>query len=339
MSPDATAEKPNKLIVWLHPSAGQDSAGMNDTVEAMAPMFLRHGYALVVFTQKNYSGWSESDGKKLFVSLEKIGHIPGVDARKPILFGYSAGGQMALEMWMKDPGRFGGMVLDAAYPIQRTPNGGGSCEFIPTTRPGDDAMRNAPVLALVGLQDGGFTVWKGVEAGWKQAGVPLEIIYVPGKKHEWLFDAPRTELLEQWLSQVAAGQLPGHDVAAPAGGVAPTGKQETSPAQPTDKKRGALGVRLDGDAVIVSVMEHSARGQRRLAAGRCHRPHRRPADQAGPKDIAAALTGKTAGDKVRVNVLFADGKDQVVHVMLGRCIRLRERSPGTQERTAKPALI
>ena len=59
MSPDATAEKPNKLIVWLHPSAGQDSAGMNDTVEAMAPMFLKHGYALVMFTQKNYMGWND----------------------------------------------------------------------------------------------------------------------------------------------------------------------------------------------------------------------------------------------------------------------------------------
>ena len=92
---------------------------MNETVEAMAPMFIKHGYALVVFTQKNYAGWSDSDVPKLFVSLKEIGQIPGIDARKPILFGFSAGGQEALGLWMIDPGRFGGMVLDAAYPVMQ----------------------------------------------------------------------------------------------------------------------------------------------------------------------------------------------------------------------------
>ena len=33
------------------------------------------------------------------------------------------------------------------------------------------------------------TIWKPAKAGWKSAGVPLELTFVPQKRHEWLFDA------------------------------------------------------------------------------------------------------------------------------------------------------
>ena len=205
MDPAATAEKPNKLIVWLHPSSGQPIGGMmNDKVEAMAPMFLKHGYALVTFTQKNFSGWSDRDMKKLSVSLKKIGKIAGIDSKKPILFGFSAGGQVALGLWKDKPGRFAGLVLDAAYPMIMSPSGYKPMEL--DADHVDPAVKTVPILALVGGADPGAKSWQVVEASWKQAGVPLELILVPDKRHEWLFDKAQTERLEQWLSQLSAGK-------------------------------------------------------------------------------------------------------------------------------------
>ena len=105
LSPDATAEKPNKLIVCMHPSASPNNApGTNDTIETMAPMFLKHGYALVVFTQKNYTGWNDSDGEKLFVDTGEDWANPGHRCQEADLFGlYAAGGQMARNWSLNDP--------------------------------------------------------------------------------------------------------------------------------------------------------------------------------------------------------------------------------------------
>ena len=111
---DATAKKPARLIVWLHPSGGS----MNRQVEALSPRFAEKGFALLVLTQKQWVGWTQADATRLLDgTLPDVGALPEVDPRRPILLGFSAGGQMAIEMWMKDPGRYGGLLLDAAYPI------------------------------------------------------------------------------------------------------------------------------------------------------------------------------------------------------------------------------
>ena len=268
---------------------------------------------MVTFTQKNYMGWNPSDGEKLFVTLDKIGQIPGIDAKKPILFGYSAGGQMALELFMKDASRLGGMVLDAAYPIMvRARRQGIALEL--ERGPVNPAVKNVPVLALVGEVDPGAGSWQAVKASWKKAGVPLEIITVPDKRHQWLFDAPRTERLEQWLSHVAAGKLPGRDGAAPSGTATFTGKQEAPPAQPTEKQRGVLGVRLDDHAVVETVAPGFGADKAGLQPGDAI-----VAIDGQPIKQTAGLGGdrrtKSAGDKVRVTFI-RDGREQTVEVTL-----------------------
>ena len=35
-----------------------------------------------------------------------------------MLLGYSAGGQLALNLWSEKPGAWGGVIVDAAYPVQ-----------------------------------------------------------------------------------------------------------------------------------------------------------------------------------------------------------------------------
>jgi len=205
MNPKATARKPDRLIVWMHPSGGS----MNRHLEAMARGFVDRGFALLVLTQKDFRMWSGADAGKLAVSLADVAKVEGLDAARPILMGYSAGGQMALHLYAAGPARFGGYVLDAAYPIRRQ---GGKMKL--TAPPESDDVAKAPLFVVVGDKDGGAEAWRRAAGRWRAAGAPLVVHYVPGKGHTWLFDAERTKLLHGWLEQVRDGKLPGKAAAA-----------------------------------------------------------------------------------------------------------------------------
>lgn len=201
MDPNASAEKPQRLIVWLHPSGGS----ANSTVEAMAPMFIKNGFALVVFTQKNFMGWAAPDAAKIGKTLASIDKkVTGLEVHRPILMGFSAGGQMALQMWAGQPDKFSGLILDAAYPMEPSASGG----YTPMALPDNEGIRKAPIFVLVGGQDGGAATWKQASPGWLKAGVPLTVNVIEGRKHEWLFGKEQTEALDKWLAQVAAGKFP-----------------------------------------------------------------------------------------------------------------------------------
>ena len=185
MSPGATAVRPNRVVVWMHPS----NSSSNDLSEPLAPMFIKHGYALLTFTQKSFRDWSDEDAAALAETLAEVGKIPGIDARKPILFGFSAGGQMALVMWELKPENYGGLVFGAAYPVLRTPAGYDVPHVQPL--PNNPAVKNVPILALVGSADRNLLIWNNAEPAWRKAGIPYEVVLVPGKGHEWVFDQPR----------------------------------------------------------------------------------------------------------------------------------------------------
>lgn len=195
----ATPEKPHRLVVWLHPSGGS----MNNVVEALSPRLAARGWALLVLTQKSFAGWSEDDAERLGITLADVAGQKEVDVRRPVLLGYSAGGQMALELWYADPTKWGGLVLDAAYPV-RPENG----KYVPRPVPKNDAIKKVPLFVLVGAMDGGSPLWKQLTPAWREAGVPLTIRHVEGKGHTWLFGKSEIDLLEQWLTDVAAGKLP-----------------------------------------------------------------------------------------------------------------------------------
>jgi predicted esterase len=196
MPPDASREKPARLILWLHPSFSL----ANTPVERMAPLFAQRGFALLVPTQKEVEGWAEKDSRKfLEVTLPAVGKLEGLDARKPVLMGFSAGGQVALTEWGKDPGRWGGLILDAAYPLLgEGPDARGEWAMRPV--PDSSAVSEVPIFVLVGTEDGWS--WQRAEPTWKQAGVPLTVHYIQGRGHEWLFDAPEAREILTWLEQL-----------------------------------------------------------------------------------------------------------------------------------------
>ncbi len=207
MAPSASKEKPHRLVIWLHPSGGS----MNSVVEGMSPGLAERGFALLVVTQKQWFGWNEEEAKRLFEkTLPEVARIEGIDAGRPILLGFSAGGQMALLLWQKNPGDFGGLVLDAAYPVEREA-ADSAVRLRPMDLPKGEAIKQTPIFAIVGQADqGGAAVatWKQASAKWLPAGVPLVLHLVPDKGHQWLFDQQQTAVLHGWLSQVAAGNLP-----------------------------------------------------------------------------------------------------------------------------------
>jgi poly(3-hydroxybutyrate) depolymerase len=195
ISPAASVEKPHRLVVWLHPSGGS----MNAKIEPMAPAFAAKGYALLVVTAKRWSGWSDEDSRRLMeVTLPDAAKTPGLDAKRPVLMGFSAGGQAALRLWAKDPARLGGMILDAAYPMDVEAYLR-EHRIEPMTVPEGEAPKGVPILAFVGDADQGHMMWKMIEDGWKAMGIPLQVVYVAGGKHAWLVGQDEETVLYGWL--------------------------------------------------------------------------------------------------------------------------------------------
>lgn len=209
LSAEATKEKPQRLMLWLHPSGGS----MNQVAENMAPLLAKHGCALAVFTQKAWGGWSSEDAAKLAPTLEALGKVEGLDASKPILFGYSAGGQMALTLWAESPGRYGGLVIDAAYPLDTNAYARGQVQAM--ALPQDEAIKKVPIFSLVGEADGGHQLWTQIKPKWLEAGIPLVYRTVPGKGHTWLFGVEQRTALAAWLDSVNSGKFPSDPLAAP----------------------------------------------------------------------------------------------------------------------------
>jgi len=202
MSTSATPERPDRLIVWLHPAGGSG----NEAAEGMALRLAQRGYALMVLTQKDWRGWSALDLERLVgKTLPQVATVPGIDAARPLLMGYSAGGQAALALWQASPERFGALILDAAYPVR--PGAGGRLE--PMQLPEHPAARRTPFFVLVGEKDGGAQLWQKLEPSWRAAGVPLTLHIVPGQGHAWLFGPKQVDDLMAWLEQLKAGKLPG----------------------------------------------------------------------------------------------------------------------------------
>lgn len=189
----ATGEHPLRLLVWMHPSGGSANA----LVEPLAPAFAERGWALLVVTDKDFSGWRGQEANRLMLgTLPDVARVPGVDARQPVLLGFSAGAQMALELWAARPGALGGLVLLAGAP--RLSQGS---EQLPPA--GEDRAR-VPLLAVVGARDGGAPLWREASHTWPAAGLRLEVLEVPGRGHEWLLgdEAALARVLE-WLQTLA----------------------------------------------------------------------------------------------------------------------------------------
>jgi predicted esterase len=202
----AAPAPPQRLVVWLHPSGGSG----NQAAESLAPLFLARGRALLLFTEKNWMGWTEEDLKRLGPTIGRLKELPGLSVERPLLLGFSAGGQAALNLWQGQPASFGGLILDAAYPLSLEAYARGKAE--PLAIPADPGVKAVPFFVLVGGKDGGRQVWEQALPKFKEAGIAVEYHVIPGRGHEWLFGPAEQKLLGEWLDKLAPpGAPPGAD--------------------------------------------------------------------------------------------------------------------------------
>lgn len=199
--PGAGAGSPHRLVIWLH---GGGDPGI-DLAEPLAPALAAKGYALLVPTQKRWALWSERDAARLLDrTLPELDALPEVDAARPVLLGFSSGGQEALELWRASPARFGGIAVIAAYPLD--PAGYLTGSWRARAPPQDPAAAKVPLLAFVGGADGGAEVWREAVRGWPAAGITPELVIVPGREHEWLIGPAELERFLAWLPQRPPGE-------------------------------------------------------------------------------------------------------------------------------------
>ncbi len=197
MDPEATPDKPQRLLIWLHPSGGS----MNPTIERLSPHFIEQGYAVLVVAAKPWRYWT-SKHIETFVdkTLPDAARTPGLDARKPVLLGYSAGGQAALQMWTSKPEAYGGLILDASYPSDMA-HWRKTRQHRVQKVPGKDGTSDTPIFVLVGGADPGARLWRQAQKAWKDK-VPLEVHYVPGQGHTWLLGPEQFQALKKWLQAI-----------------------------------------------------------------------------------------------------------------------------------------
>ena len=162
MPPEASKARPARLVCSAHPLGASD----NCTAESLAARLARNGYALLVPNQKPWMGWSEEEmGRLLEKSLPDAGQVEGIDPHKPILMGFSAGGQAALLLWSSNPARLGGLIVDAAYPIRfETDPKSGRLRQAMLSPPDTSAVKLVPIYVLVGDADQGgrgLDAWQG----------------------------------------------------------------------------------------------------------------------------------------------------------------------------------
>ena len=200
MSPAATPAAPNRLIVWLHPSG----SSMNQVVERLAPELNKRGFALLVPTQKVWAGWDNSSATLLLNgSVPDAGRVPGVDADRPLLMGFSAGGQQLLAGYFVAPGRFGGLIAVAAAPtdgwVGRKPD---RLLMPPASREQVEAFRATPMLVLVGTKEWFCPLWEKAGAIYRAAGMPLTLVSVKDAGHQWLLEGEQLKVFYEWLDNV-----------------------------------------------------------------------------------------------------------------------------------------
>jgi predicted esterase len=208
MSPVATRTKPQRLLIWMHPSGGS----MDSLVEPLAPRLVRRGFALLVFTKKDWVGWSSEDVSRMSKTLDAVAQIEGITDDRPVLMGFSSGAHMALDIWESDAKGLGGLVLEESFPVMKRPDG----TILYPKPPEREVAETVPILVLVNSKDRDLADWarEGLDEKLRQAGVPLTIRKVMAGDREWLLGKD-IAAVEAWLAARSAERPDA--AAAPAG--------------------------------------------------------------------------------------------------------------------------
>ncbi len=186
-----------RLMVWLHPSGASDDAKV---LTQLVPDLLAHGWALMIFPQKpNYRDWTLEQYQQVGACIQDALAEPAVDPHRPVPLTFSAGGYMALELWHEDPAYWSALVIDCACNRNLIT---GQPRPLTTAQ----IAGAAPVLAIEGERDPNRPVWEHDAPTWTAAGVPTQLVIVPGHGHEFLYSGDAWTTTLAWLDRLKASQ-------------------------------------------------------------------------------------------------------------------------------------
>jgi hypothetical protein len=169
---DATADAPCRLVVWMHPPNNLD----NDFAEELAPALATRHFCLMLPTQKRLE-WRKLDATRLLATLPEARKVAGVRDAPPVLLGFGGGGEMALELWRQDPGRFGGVAVISAFPLDEDAYEKG--RYVLFSPPDDPARRHVPLYAIVTDANGLAPIWRQTTSKWPDVPVTSVVVHRP----------------------------------------------------------------------------------------------------------------------------------------------------------------
>ena len=128
--------------------------------------------------------------------MPSLASVPELDLRRPVLLGFSAGGQLALMLWQAQPEAVGGAAVMGTAPVDafRGP--------LAAPRAAAAVLARTPLLVLTGEHDVGAAPWRAAERRLRAEGAALTVRTVAGRGHQWLLDGAELDAFERWLTRL-----------------------------------------------------------------------------------------------------------------------------------------
>ncbi len=199
------------LVVWLHPGGAPTE---REVVGAYRARLAGAGLALLAPATSDPAAWSATDALKVEGTIEAAiarcaaEGAGAIDPRAVVMFGDTAGGQVAFALAARSPGRFAGIVTIRGYPMGVTARGRQQIWVPPPEQ--KDRLR---FLLIVGEQEAGRPILRQLEAIYRARGFWASLLELPEGSSELSPD--QAEIVARWMGEVASGRPPA-DPAAPA---------------------------------------------------------------------------------------------------------------------------
>ena len=193
--PDA-AKATQPLVVWLHPAGDF----MNKQIEKdWWPALKKAGCFLILPESKSKNTWAPDEAAFVINCIDDaIARHAQISPKRVVLFGYSAGGQIALYLGCTQGDKLAGIVTMAAYPIN--PRKGQLMLPPPTYKD------KTSYFLICGRKDGGLRVCRPAVFQMKKLGFNAILTEVPGLEHA--FAPSEKTAVVAWIASLEQGKKP-----------------------------------------------------------------------------------------------------------------------------------
>jgi len=185
------------MVVYLHPSTQPRLA------QAKAdywPVLRGRKCLMVLPRSQGKKMWLAGEDKMVTDVIADVQTRYSVDAKRIVLMGAAGGGQVALRLADRLPGKFRAVIVISTSPV--VVRGSRYEWFYPNRK----VLKTCPYFVVNHITQGAALMyWRQVQAKLADGGASITILPVTGKPDEYL---PPPKPLGAWLGQVLAGKHP-----------------------------------------------------------------------------------------------------------------------------------